>query len=186
MEDLVNEHCNKLQRNRHSPKKLLVSRFLCIFFGFYALGCAKVDLTLPSDREVADIFASSPSVSASMNGNVVEVIVEQPLYQIRRGGHLWAKVGPYIYLFTAETESIFQQFPGVAGVRVVTRTSRRSTEVARALLYSDRLNSITWQRALNIAGKARRDGSGRPTFLEELIRWGEDHTDYGYSEEFVS
>ena len=111
----MNEHCNKLQRNRHSPKKLLVSRFLCIFFGFYALGCAKVDLTLPSDREVADIFASSPSVSASMNGNVVEVIVEQPLYQIRRGGHLWAKVGPYIYLFTAETESIFQQFPVIYG-----------------------------------------------------------------------
>jgi len=181
----VDKHCNMFKRNRHSPKNLLVSGFLCMFFGFYALGCEKIDRTLPSNREVADIFASSPSVSASMNGNVVEVVVEQPLYQIRRGGNLWAKVGPYIYLFTEETESIFQRFPGVAGVRVVTRTSRRSSEVARAILYRDKLNSITWQRAQNIAGKARRDGSSRPVFLEELIRWGEDHTDYGYSEEFV-
>ena len=169
-----------------SPTNLLISGFLCMVLGISVFSCSEVDLTLPSDSEVSAIFAASSSVTASMNGNVVEVIVEHPLFQIRRGGNLWAKVGPYIYLFTRETESIFQQYPGVAGVRVVTRTSRRQSEVARAMLYRGRLNTITWQRAQNIAGRARRDGSGRPVFLEELVRWGEDHTEYGYSEEFVS
>ncbi len=169
---------------RRSSSNLLIGGFL--IFGISVLSCNKVDLTLPSDSEVSAIFAASSSVTASMNGNVVEVVVEQPLFQIRRGGSLWAKVGPYIYLFTKETESIFQQYPGVAGVRVVTRTSRRQEEVARAMLYRGRLNTITWQRAQNIAGRARRDGSGRPVYLEELVEWGEDHTEYGYSEDFVS
>jgi hypothetical protein len=182
----VEINCNIFKRNRHSPMNLLASGFLCMALGFYALGCAQADLTLPNNNEVSGIFAASPSVTASVNGNVVEVVVDQPLYQIRRGGTLWAKVGPYVYLFTTETESIFQQFPGVAGVRVITRTSRSNSEVARAFLHRDKLNTITWQRALNIAGKARRDGSNRPVFLEDLVTWGESHTDYGYSDEFAS
>jgi len=184
--ELSGEKFNMSKSNRHLPNNLMISGFISMILGFSVFGCTQVDLTLPSDKEVAAIFAASSTVTASMNGNVVDVVVEQPLYQLRRGGNLWAKVGPYIYLFTRETESIFQQYPGVAGVRVVTRTSRRQSEVARAILYRGRLNTITWQRAQNIAGRARRDGSGRPVFLEDLVQWGEDHTEYGYSEEFVS
>ena len=58
--------------------------------GISVFGCNEVDLTLPSNSEVSAIFAASSGVTASMNGNVVEVIVEQPLFQIRRGGNLCA------------------------------------------------------------------------------------------------
>jgi hypothetical protein len=56
--------------------------------------------------------------------------------------------------------------------------------VARATLERDALNSITWRRALNISGLARRDGSERPTRLEDLVRWGQEHTTYEYADEW--
>ena len=104
--------------------------------------------------------------------------------QVRRGGTLWAKVGPYIYLFTEETESLLVDFGGLAGVRVVTTTSSRG-EVARAFLRRDAMTDVRWRRAKNIAGRARRDGTERPSLLEELVRWGEDHTEFSYSSRFV-
>jgi hypothetical protein len=67
----------------------------------------------------------------------------------------------------------------------VTVTSEGS-EVARALLARDALNDITWRRARHIAGLARRDGTRRPTLLEELVEWGEDHTEYSYNPSFQS
>ena len=115
----------------------------------------------------------------------MEVPVDQPLRQVRRGGSLWAKVGPYIYLFTDETESLLREYPGVSGVRVITRTDRSNAEVARAFLHRDSLNELTWRRARNIAGKARMEGTRRPSLLEELVQWGQDHTEFGYNEEFV-
>ncbi len=147
--------------------------------------CEEPDLTLPSVAEARAHYASSSDISARLSGNVLEILVNQPLQQVRRGGSLWAKVGPYIYLFSAETESVLKAYPGLAGVRVITRTSRRDTEVARAFLQRDRLNELTWKRARNIAGKARLDGTERPSYLEDLVEWGEDRTEYAYSSEFV-
>ena len=102
------------------------------------------------------------------------------------GGSLWAKVGPYIYLFSDETETLLRDYPGLSGVRVITRTGRNDAEVARAFLRRDSLNELTWRRARNIAGKARTEGTRRPVRLEDLVEWGQDHTDFEYNQEFVT
>ena len=99
--------------------------------------------------------------------------------QIRRGGALWARVGPYIFLFTAETHRLFQDYPGLAGVRVVTRVGE--SEVARALLRRDELSEVLWRRSMNISGQARRGGTHRVTLLEDLVDWGEAHTAFEYN-----
>jgi hypothetical protein len=147
-------------------------------------GCEEPDLRVPSAAEVAVYYEGTPGLSVEMSGNVAEITVVQPYAQVRRGGTLWAKVGPYIYLFTEETESLLVDFGGLAGVRVVTTTSSRG-EVARAFLRRDAMTDVRWRRAKNIAGRARRDGTERPSLLEELVRWGEDHTEFSYSSRFV-
>ncbi|MFC1575848.1 hypothetical protein ACFL5A_04320 [Gemmatimonadota bacterium] len=143
-------------------------------------GCEEPDLTLPTAQAVEETYSYGGSLQVAMSGNVAEITIVQPEQQLRRGGTLWAKVGPYILLFTSETESLFLEYPGLAGVRVVT-TTPSGTEVARALLPRSSLNDLTWRRALNVAGLARRDGTRRPTRLEDLVRWGEDHTEYTYN-----
>ena len=150
------------------------------------LGCEEVDLSLPSDSEAGAYYASSSDLTVRVSGNIVEVMVDQPIRQVRRGGSLWAKVGPYIYLFSDQTETLLRTYPGLSGVRVITRTGSNNVEVARAFLHRDSLNELTWRRARNIAGKARMEGTRRPSLLEELVEWGQDHTEFGYNEEFVS
>ena len=147
--------------------------------------CEVSDLPMPSEAEARARYVSSSALSFHVSGNVLEITVSQPLQEVRRGGSLWAKVGPYIYLFTKETETLLRDYPGLSGVRVITQTSRRDTEVARAFLRRSQLNGLTWKRARNISGKARRDGTRLPTFLEDLVKWGEDHTEFEYSSEFV-
>jgi hypothetical protein len=144
------------------------------------VGCEEPDLSVPSSAEVEGAYTYSGGLSATMNGNVAEVTIVQADRQIRRGGTLWVKVGPYVLLFSKETEGLFRDYPGLAGVRAVTVTPD-GAEVARALLARGALNDLTWRRALNIAGVARRDGTRRPTLLEELVRWGEDHTEFSYN-----
>lgn len=142
------------------------------------------DLTLPGVDDVQTAYAAVPGLeSVDVNGNVAVVVVRQSPEQLRRGGSLWARVGPYVYLFSEETRGLFEQYPGLAGVRVITRTS--SATVANALLARDELTDVLWRRALNIAGHARRDGTERITLLEDLIEWGEDHTEFKYNARFV-
>ena len=147
-------------------------------------GCEERDLTLPSPSAIEGAFQYDGSLSVSLNGNVAEVTITQPEVHLRRGGALWAKVGPYVLLFSQESEDLFRDYPGLAGIRVVT-TVPGGMEVARALLPRDSLNEITWRRALNISGLARRDGTRRPNLLEDLVRWGEDHTEYTYNPRFT-
>jgi hypothetical protein len=152
---------------------------------FMTLGaCERTDLVVPTEAEVAERFASTPGVSVNMSGNVAEVTVVQPYAQVRRGGTLWAKVGPYIYLFSDEVYTLFTDFSGLAGVRVIT-TTRSKGEVARAFITRGALTDVLWRRSKNIAGRARRDGTTRPSLLEDLVEWGEDHTTYSYTPRFV-
>ena len=162
-----------------------IIRVLAMSFVLGPLGCEKADLAIPSDSEAGAHYASSSALTVRVSGNVVELTVDQPIRQVRRGGSLWAKVGPYIYLFSSETESLLRRYPGVSGVRVITRTGDDNAEVARAFLHRDSLNELTWRRARNIAGKARTEGTRRPVLLEDLVEWGQDHTDFDYSKEFV-
>jgi hypothetical protein len=148
-----------------------------------SLGCEEADFSVPSSSEVEAAYIYNGDLSATMKGNVAEITIVQAARQLRRGGTLWAKVGPYVLLFSEETEGLFRDFPGLAGIRVVT-VSSDGPEVARALLSRDSLNDITWRRAIYIAALARRDGTRRPTLLEELVEWGEDHTVFTYNPRF--
>lgn len=165
----------------------------CGALGYWFLGlsllllssaCEEQDLTVPTAADVESAFSYEGSLSVAMSGNVAEVKVSQADRDLRRGGTLWAKVGPYVLLFSEESEGLFRTYPGLAGIRVVT-TASGGAEVARALLPRDGLNDLTWRRALNIAGLARRDGTRRPTLLEDLVRWGEDHTEFSYNPRYT-
>ncbi len=146
--------------------------------------CGRSELLVPTAEEVEAHYDYSGTLSVEIRGNVAEITVTQPTDQLRRGGTLWAKVGPYVLLFSEETRDLFEEFGGLAGVRVVTTTSG-GREVARALLARDTLNELTWRRALNIAGRARKEGTRRPSLLEELVRWGEDHAEFEYDPRYV-
>ncbi len=157
-------------------------------FGTLALfvtACEGPGLSVPTESEAQAYFAGTSGVTVEISGNVVVVNVNQPFQQVRRGGSLWAKVGPYIYLFSGETERLFTDFSGLAGVRVITRTGVRQEPVATVLLARGALTDVTWRRAKNIAGRARLEGTQRPSLLEDLVRWGEDHTEFEYSARYV-
>ena len=147
-------------------------------------GCEEpVDLALPTPSEVTEYYTYDGALSAEVKGNVVTVSVAQDPQLLRRGGSLWAKVGPYIFLFSDETHQLFEDYPGVAGVRVVTTVG--GARVASALLARETLSDVLWRRSLNIAGKARRDGTQRVTLLQDLVRWGEDRTEYEYNPRYT-
>jgi len=147
-------------------------------------GCESEPVIVPTAEEVGTYYASTSRLSVEMSGNVAEVTVVQDAGQLRRGGSLWARVGPYIYLFSPPTQSLFTDYNGLAAVRVIT-TAPGGTEVARATLLRSSLNDLTWRRALNISGLARRDGTERLTLLEDLILWGEDHTEFEYDSRYT-
>ena len=148
-------------------------------------GCqAPVDLTVPTPSDVKEYYTYAGALSAEVTGNVVTISVAQDPQTLRRGGSLWAKVGPYIFVFSDETRQLFLDYPGLAGVRVV--TSVGGAQVASALLTRETLSDVLWRRSLNIAGKARRDGTRQVTLLRDLVRWGEDRTEHEYSPRYTS
>lgn len=142
------------------------------------------ELPVPDADQVSGYYEITSDFSVQMDGNVAEITVQQSPTQLRRGGSLWARMTPYMYLFTGATQQLFVDYPGLAGIRLVTRAG--DTEVARVTLARNALNELTWRRTLNIAGKARRDGGSRLTLLEDLIQWGEDHTEFEYNTRYTS
>lgn len=109
----------------------------------------------------------------------------QPSSQIRRGGTLWAEVGPYVLLFSANTRSLFDDYSGLAAVRVTTELAG-GREIASALLRRNELSDILWRRSLHIAGMARKYGTTRPGLLDDLVTWGEEHTDHRYNKRYTA
>lgn len=161
-----------------------VARVVLLFLVVGLPSCADSGaLPLPTAEEVERYYEYEADLEAEISGNVAVITVEQSADQLRRGGRLWAMVGPYIFLFTEETRQLLEDHPGLGGVRVTTRVGE--AQVATALLSREELPDILWRRSLNIAGKARRDGSRRMTLLEDLVQWGEAHTEYDYNERFT-
>ena len=152
--------------------------------GAVLAACQEVVYPVPSAEQVSDYYAATSGVSVSMEGSVAEVTVTQPSGQLRRGGSLWAKVGPYVFLFSDETRLLMEDHPGLSGVRVVTRSSRGDL-VGSALLRNGSLSETQWRRALSIAGKARLEGTQRPSLLEDLVRWGEDRSEFEYNPRYT-
>jgi hypothetical protein len=151
-----------------------------------ASGCQDaVEVPMPDPAAVAAYYSYDGDLSVHLNGNVVEITVSQPAAQLRRGGALWARVGPFVLLFSEETHRLFEENAGVAGVRVITQVAG-GPEVARARLARSELSDVLWRRSLNIAGRARLDGTEKPTLLEDLVRWGEDHTEFAYNPRYTA
>jgi len=140
------------------------------------------DLTFPTAAELEGLYGAG--VAVELTGNVIDVSLRQEASQLRRGGALWAKVGPYIYLFTPQTQEALKTWTGVGGVRVRTFDSNRDL-VAEAMLDRGVLNDVTWRKALNTAGLARTQGTERPSYMEKLVRYGEDTVRFRYSSEYV-
>lgn len=120
---------------------------------------------------------------AELTGNVLEVRLEVP-DELLRGGPLWARSGPYFYLFSAATRDLFVENPGLAAVRVVTRTGA-GTEIARAMLRRDELSVYEWEEALRVRSLAQAEGTERPSRVDRLVRWGEDRTEHTYNPRFI-
>lgn len=155
-----------------------------VLFTAVSFAC-RSDLNMPTAEQVDSAYVVAGDLEAEIIGNVAEVRIGQGADQLRRGGSLWARVGPYIFLFSQETRDLFEAFNGLAAVRVVT-TDSRGEEVARAQLLRDELNGITWGHALTASGRARRDGSTRPSRIEALVQFGEEHTEFQYSEAYAN
>ena len=149
-----------------------------------AVACQARATALPLAQEVEAYYPTQGNLSVEIDGNVAEITVLQPADQLERGGPLWAKVGPYIFLFSEGTRDVFEDYPALAGVRVITRAPNRA-EIARAQIERDRLNRIGWRRAINIAGRARVEGTERVRAIEELVLWGEEHSTFEYAPTYV-
>ena len=146
-------------------------------------GCEpSAELTYPTAAELEGMYG--PGVTVKLNGNVIDVSARQEASQLRRGGPLWAKVGPYIYLFTPQTQESIKKWSGVGGVRVRTFDSQRDL-IAEAILDRGVLNDVTWRKALRTAGLARTQGTERPSYMEKLVRYGEDTARFKYSSKYV-
>lgn len=139
------------------------------------------ELQLPDADAAARRYGRA--VEGEVRGNLLELRVALD-EDLRRGGSLWARSSPYFYLFSPSTQELFSEYPDLAGVRVVTRT-QDGAEVARATLHRETLHEYEWRRALNVAGRARLEGTRRPGLVENLVHLGEEHAEYSYNPEFV-
>ncbi|MEX2532097.1 MAG: hypothetical protein WD960_15135 [Gemmatimonadota bacterium] len=138
----------------------------------------------PAAEEVEPHFTFAGGVSIEISGNVARVTVPFDPEEYARGGDLWAKAMPYIFLFSPGSRDAFEAHPGLAGIRVLSQHPNGDI-IAEALLSRGNLNQLTWQRAINIAGAARQEGTDRPGTMQTLVEWGEDHTDFEYNPDYI-
>jgi len=139
----------------------------------------------PSASEIAAIYARVGSFDVEMSGNVAQVttIIDRDDYAM--GGELWARASPYIFLFSPATQTALSEYPGLGGVRVIVRYSDGAM-VAQARLDRATMTSGRWNQVLGLASRARSEGSARPGLMRDLVRWGEDNTDYQYNPDYIS
>jgi hypothetical protein len=142
------------------------------------------ELPVPSAAEVQAYYEWEGELSVEISGNVAQVTVVFDPQEYQRGGDLWAKAFPYIFVFSPGTRTALQEHRGLGGVRVIARHPNGDT-VAQALLSREALTEVTWQRAVNIAGRARQEGTERPARMQDLVEWGEDYTDFEYNPSYI-
>jgi len=140
---------------------------------------------VPSAAEIAAYYDYAGELSVEISGNVAQVSVTIDPGEYARGGDLWAKAFPYIFLFSPGTREAFREHPGLGGVRVMTRHPGGDI-MAQARLERGQLTEATWRQALNVAGQARREGTERPGYMSDLVRFGEQRTDFQYNPDYIS
>ncbi len=146
-----------------------------------AAGCdsGPATMELPSTSEVTEWYGEG--TSADFNGNLLEIKGPMQDDYIRRGGRLWARSGPYFFLFNVHVRDLMQNYPDIAAVRV-TAVTEAGEEIAVATLLRDDMNEYRWREALARSSLAQREGTRNPRLVERLITFGEDHTEFRYSE----
>lgn len=141
-------------------------------------------LVRPDAADVARYYEYAGNLGVEMSGNVAHVTVEIDREEYRMGGRVWAMASPYIFLFSPATKRAFEDYTGLGGVRVIVEYEDGGI-LAQALLERAEFNEVTWTRALNVAGYARRQGTESPGYMRDLIRFGEEHTDFRYNREYI-
>jgi hypothetical protein len=167
-----------MKRWLHSVTPLLVSLLLV---SACDLGRER-EIRLPDPAEAAARYG--PAAEAALSGNLLEVRMVMAESLLSRGGVIWARSGPYFYLFSPPTQELFTEYPDLAAVRVVVVTED-ADEVARAQLVRDALNEPRWRQALRLSAVAQQTGTERPRTLEELTYFGEEHTEFRYDPEYA-
>jgi hypothetical protein len=158
------------------PRLLLLIPYLALF------GCEReaAPLPVPEAEDLLSYYEFSGNLTITMSGNVPQVTVTINRQDYAQGGELWARALPYLFLFSPGTRRLFDEHPGVGGVRVITRYDDGSL-VAQALLKKEKMDLGNWNRALAAALAARQDGTRRPQLMDDLVRIGEEYTDFEYN-----
>ncbi|TVP54708.1 MAG: hypothetical protein EA351_12640 [Gemmatimonadales bacterium] len=140
----------------------------------------------PAASELEGYYSfPSGSLEFGMSGNVAQLAVTVDPDPFYRGGDLWAKSLPYLFIFSQGTRDALDEHEGLGGIRV--RVLHPGGDVmAEALLRRGDMTQRDWREALSIAGLARREGTERPGRMVALVRWGEDHTEFEYNPEYIS
>ena len=141
-------------------------------------------LVRPDASDVRAYYEYGGGLEVEMSGNVAHVTVEIDREEYRMGGRVWAMASPYIFLFSPATRQAFRDFSGLGGVRVIVVYADGGV-LAQALLERAEFNELTWPRALNVAAYARTEGTQSPGYMRDLVRFGEEHTDFQYNREFI-
>jgi hypothetical protein len=79
-------------------------RVLILSLSFALWGCEREGvLPLPSAEDLASYYEFAGDLTVAMSGNVPQVTVTVSREEYARGGELWAKAFPYLFLFTPGT-----------------------------------------------------------------------------------
>ncbi|MDE0393792.1 MAG: hypothetical protein OYK82_03340 [Gammaproteobacteria bacterium] len=174
--------------HRRSGPPAPVRSLLFLVAGIAGLlgGCQAETLPLvrPDASDIRAYYEYGGSLEVEMSGNVAHVTVEIDREEYRMGGRVWAMASPYIFLFSPATQQAFRDYSGLGGVRVIVVYTDGGV-LAQALLERSEFNEITWPRALNVAAYARTEGTQSPGYMRDLVRFGEEHTDFQYNREFI-
>lgn len=153
---------------------------LALSLALLAAACTaeRGEWVLPDPAAVSAWYGSD--AVATIDGNLLEIRGTMDPEFLRRGGSLWARSGPYFYLFNVHVQQLLQDYPDLAGVRA-TVTDEEGEEIASAMITRADLNEFRWREALARASLAQRDGTRNPRTVERLILFGEEHAaDFSY------
>lgn len=144
-------------------------------------GCAREARAwvLPQVNEVAEWFGEG--TTAVFDGNLLVLTGPMESDYLERGGRLWARSGPYYFLFNVHIRDLLTEYPDIAAVRATVVTPD-GEPIATATMMRDRMNEYRWREALAHSSLAQQQGTDNPRLVERLILFGEDNTEFEYGE----
>jgi hypothetical protein len=146
-----------------------------------AAGCAREARArvLPPANEVSEWYGEG--TTAEFNGNLLAITGPMEPEHLQRGGQLWARSGPYFFLFNVHVRDLMDEYPDIAAVRATVVTAE-GDYIAAATVRRDRMNEFRWREALAHSSLAQQRGTDNPRLVEQLVRFGQDNTEYDYGE----